>query len=94
MQILIDIDEEIYKRILPYKDLPIVSNLANDYPEITHAVANGVPLPKGHGRLIDANRLRSMYSINRANFNTVVGIQKWIDEAPTIIEAERSEEDG
>ncbi len=94
MQILIDIDEEIYKRILPYKDLPIVSNLANDYPEITHAVANGVPLPKGHGRLIDANRLRSMYSINRANFNTVVGIQKWIDEAPTIIEADRSEEDG
>lgn len=52
------------------------------------------PNPKGHGRLIDANRLRSMYSINRANFNTVVGIQKWIDEAPTIIEADRSEENG
>ena len=42
-------------------------------------------------RLIDANELRSMYSINRANFNTVVGIQKWIDEALTIIEADDSE---
>ena len=55
------------------------------------AVANGTPLPKGHGRLIDADRLRSMYSINRANFNTVVGIQKWIDDAPTIIEADKAE---
>ncbi len=92
MQIVINIDDEIYKRVLPYKDMPVISNLANDFPEIIHAIANGVPLPKGHGRLIDANRLRSMYSINRANFNTVVGIQKWIDEAPTIIEADRSEE--
>ena len=35
-------------------------------------------------RLIDADRLKSMYSINQGNFNTVVGIQKWIDNAPTI----------
>ena len=58
------------------------------------AVREGASLPKGHGRLIDADRLRSMYSINRANFNTVVGIQKWIDDAPTIIEADRSESEG
>jgi hypothetical protein len=32
-----------------------------------------------------------MYSINRANFNTVVGIQKWIDDAPTIIEADKED---
>ncbi len=57
MQIVINISEEIYKRILPYKDLPIVSNLANDYPELIHAVANGTPLPKRHGRLIDADKL-------------------------------------
>ena len=35
-------------------------------------------------RLINADELKSMYSINRANFNTVVGIQKWIDDAPTV----------
>jgi hypothetical protein len=54
MQIVINIDEKIYKRILPYKDVPVISNLANDFPEITHAIANGVPIPTGHGRLIDA----------------------------------------
>jgi hypothetical protein len=69
----------------------------NDYIEDTYytmldAITNGIQLPKSHGRLIDANRLRSMYSINRANFNTVVGIQKWIDDAPTIIEADEVEE--
>ena len=82
MQIVIDIDVRAYNKCL---------KLANDNDEgilgihLINAVANGTPLPKGHGRLIDADELRSMYSINRANFNTVVGIQKWIDDAPTII---------
>ena len=60
-----------------------------------NAVKNGTPLPKNHGRLIDADRLKSMDSINRyrTSFNTVVGVQKWIDEAPTIIPAESEEQD-
>ena len=44
MKILIDIDEKIYKQILPYKDVPVISNLANYSPELTHAIANGIPL--------------------------------------------------
>ena len=80
MQIVIDVPDEKYDRLV-YQD--IIS--------LRSYVENGIVLPKGHGRLIDANRLRSMYSINRANFNTVVGIQKWIDDAPTIIEADDSE---
>lgn len=59
MQLLINISKEIYERTLPYKDSPIVSNLANDYPELTHAVANGTPLPEGHGDLIDKNDILS-----------------------------------
>lgn len=84
VELVIKIPEETYKGIMLGKW---------DENGLAYYVKDGTPLPKGHGRLIDANRLRSMYSINRANFNTVVGIQKWIDEAPTIIEAERSEEE-
>jgi hypothetical protein len=94
MQLVINIDEVIYKRILPYKDVPVISNLANDFPEITHAIANGVPLPKGHGRLIDAD------AINLKDISPVDGFSVYgataedIDLTPTIIEADRSEEDG
>ena len=82
MKLVIDIPEE---RLNSIKRFGIKQN---EVCMLERALISGTPLPKGHGRLIDADRLRSMYSINRANFNTVVGIQKWIDNAPTIIEAD------
>jgi hypothetical protein len=99
MQIVINIDEKIYKRILPYKDVPVISNLCNDYPEITYAIANGVPLPKGHGRLVDADALEK----KMCDREEELGDDKALWEssavsvalnmfAPTIIEADRSEE--
>ena len=95
MQIVINIDEEIYKRILPYKDLPIISNLCNDYPEITHAIANGVPLPKGHGRLVDADEIdNNIYDLTRSMDLNYGQISEVVDTAQTIIEADRSEKDG
>lgn len=85
MQIVIDISEDAYKYIK-------ANGARIPYYKLTDAIKNGTSLPKTHGRLIDADRLKSMYSINKGNFNTVVGIQKWIDDAPTIIEADRSED--
>ncbi len=35
-------------------------------------------------RLIDADALRTIQNINKANFNRIETIQKWIDEQPTI----------
>lgn len=85
MEIVIDMPDEEYEDIINSEDCGL--------HELTRAIANGTVLPKGHGRLIDADILKSMYSINRANFNTVVGIQKWIDDAPTIIEKDKEQED-
>jgi hypothetical protein len=86
MQIVINIDEEIYKRILPYKDVPVISNLCNDYPEITHAIANGVPLPKGHGELIDRNDLKyekyNSYAYAIANAPIIIEADKVESEEP------------
>ncbi len=83
MKIVIDIDENIYHRF--------VSGFANedDAYLIEQLFKNGTLLPKGHGRLIDASMLRSMYAINRATINTVVDLQKWVDGVPTIIEADK-----
>jgi len=81
MQIVIDIDE---------KDFEIIKhNVAVDNPlcplsqkEMVAAVANGIPLPKSHGRLIDEAELYEKY---RWYFMTEVaeGILKGI---PTVVE--------
>lgn len=55
MQIVINIGDDVYKRALVYKDVQLASNKANDLSELITAVANGTPLPKNHGRLIDAD---------------------------------------
>ena len=98
MQIVINIDEKIYKRILPYKDVPVISNLCNDFPEITHAIANGVPLPKGHGRLIDADKAISKICgsscgchLEECGYDKPCYSVTRIQSAPTIIEADKSE---
>ena len=81
MQIVINIDDDVYKRALVYKDVQLASNKANDLSELITAVANGTPLPKGHGKLKDVdviiNTLRDGY------------VRACIEEdVPTIIEAE------
>ena len=49
MQIVIDIPEEEYKRM---KEKRMFGNVTT----WKDAICNGTPLPKGHGRLIDADR--------------------------------------
>ena len=71
MQIMIDIPKEEYER-LAYIDIL----------KLRTYIENGVPLPKGHGRLIDADALWKKWVFD------AIGKQE-IDNAPTIIEAER-----
>ena len=47
-----------------------------------------IQIPTPHGRLIDGDELKSIKSIQSADFNSIETIQKWIDNAPTILEAE------
>ena len=51
---------------------------------IFEAIANGTPLPKGHGRLIDADAVDTRYSDPE--------VVETLDEAPTIIEADKERE--
>ena len=79
MQIVIDIDEEIYKK---YMDDWIHST------DVLHAVRLGTPLPKGHGRLKDIDRLESHDEYDGQGFTKSV-YKDDIDTAPTIIEADK-----
>ena len=95
MKIVIDISEELYEII---KEL--VKKQNSVFPEADSAekiILNGTPLPKNHGRLIDADALECHRQIqivpcgNGKYTDITVYYQNDIDIAPTIIEADKEE---
>ena len=84
MQIVIDIPEEVYKSIQD-NDYCGISNA-----DMYNAVKNGTPLPKGHGRLIDADDIALIDEQFYVSSDYYVA-ESAIDDAPTIIEADKAE---
>ena len=86
MELIIDISEEIIEYI---KNNGCLSVVYTD--EVARAIRNGTPLPKGHGRLIDADEL-DITSITTDDYsgNEVLDVvlKEDVDMAETIIEAD------
>ena len=81
MQIVIDINEDYYE---------IIKHNANYNSEIIHAIANGTPLPKGHGDLIDRSEvIKSLFDYH--NGKKTIG--QCIEDVQTIIEVDKGSED-
>ena len=78
MEIVIKIPEEEYEDIINSEDCGLYV--------LTRAIAKGTPLPKGHGRLIDADDL---LDANIDTFSQQTELK--IKFAPTIIEGSESE---
>ena len=57
MKLIIDIDEEVYKEYMNLATGRIPTYKACD---IAYVLRNGTPLPKGHGRLIDADSVNNI----------------------------------
>ena len=87
MQVVIDIPKEKYDLCKKWKP--------SERSELQEAVAKGTPLPKGHGRLIDADDVKNHYPLEidglelRSNNQC---LHTAMDEAPTIIEADKEEQ--
>ena len=90
MQIVIDIPDRTYK-IVQSKRLNLI-----DIDVLEQAVKAGTPLPKGHGRLIDVDDL-DITTITTDDYsgNEVLDIvlKEDVDDAPTIIEADKAGEE-
>ena len=69
-----------------YNNLKIGCTQRVSNGEMIEALKNGTPLPKGHGRLIDADALWKKWVFD------AIGKQE-IDDAPTIIEADKESEE-
>lgn len=85
MKLVIDIDDEVYKRFI------------DDYvrcPDIIYAVRKGVPLPKGYGRLISEKDVLSVILFSKLFDNAKVGeVKEALLNIPTIIEADKETQD-
>ena len=82
MQIVIDIPKELYIYLCNGGNIGACLLVEN-------AIANGTPLPKGHGRLIDADALDLEKEVSMADdWKTAHEIANCVKYAPTIIEAE------
>ena len=83
MELVIKIPDEAYEQL---KSKPTLDNIAESI------IANGTPLPAGHGRLIDVNAL--LASLEKDKREAFTKHQVWLmfsvynKDVPTVIEAE------
>lgn len=82
MQVVINIPDEAYALL---KSKPVSDNIAECI------IANGVPLPKGHGDLIDRDALIQKQFIPNLGFD-LVDLDN-LKIAPTVIPADKEDKD-
>ena len=85
---------------IPEEKLSIIKNktYCGIYdPDLYKAIENGIPLPKGHGRLKDVDKIRIVRapdSMIEPNVEIALqAVREYINQLPTIIEADRSEDE-
>lgn len=81
IELVIKIDEVTYKDIKKGK---IYTSISDVPLESVVAIANGTPLPKGHGDLIDVTQIAGDGSWD---------ISDRLEQTPTVIEADKVSED-
>ena len=81
MQLVIDIDEETYKK---YKKCKWKNNGVVGLEWWERAIINGIPLPKGHGDLKDINEIKAL-----GNHRNMTCTFEDIDDATTVLEADK-----
>lgn len=90
IELVIKIPRKVYRYVQQMGSINML-----DTQQVANAIFDGTPLPKGHGRLKDVDALDTTtvttddYSGNKV---LDVVLQEDINDAPTIIEADKSEE--
>ena len=99
MQIVIDIDEDTYGYMQSRCEYQNKGDKGlSKFEEAGVAIKNGIPLPKGHGRLIDADK--AIYEINEmkvqgeTSIMAVILAKVLIRGSKTVIEADDEEGEG
>ena len=90
MQIVIDIPEVFYETLKKTDEIVSGQRSGKTLMSVVYsAIANGAPLPKGHGRLIDASQLLTVTECKEDGTEQCYIPYTHIEDAPTIIEADK-----
>ena len=87
MKIVIDIDEELYNRVRADSGVYVMDDIL-----VENAIYEGIPLPKGHGDLIDRRKVLADMSSAWVTGGTRTVMQGYVARAETIIEADKEKE--
>ena len=98
MKLVIDIPDEDYEFIKDMRSVVIGGRggCRTIQYNVINAIMNGTPVPKGHGRLIDADALKMDKRVCGDRYlsgSPLFVANKVIEQAPTIIEADKGEEE-
>lgn len=90
MQIVIDIDENVFTRLFDNgtEDYEIVND---DLFAIAKAIRKGTPLPKGHGRILDEKDILDTEN-NGGGWYDLVDMPEYVAGVKAIIEADTESE--
>ena len=86
MELIIKIPDHLYKLL---KDFPSDSNESTIENVLMKAVEHGTPLPKGHGRLIDADAYINKHE--ECGWLDDITVEEFNAITPTIIEADEEQ---
>lgn len=90
MKVVINIDEETYKAILH-----CAKNTPGYLTYCERMIADGKPLPKGHGDLKDMGNLKYVFDLTRSDhIYSGKEIERAIKSMKPIIEADKTESEG
>ena len=91
VEVLIKIPKDIYKRL----DDPFDTMWEHYLVPCAYAIRNGTVLPKGHGKLIDADKLKERCLFMSNDDTAIEGVEYvtkgMIENAHAIIEADKEE---
>ena len=90
MQIVIDIDENVFTRLFDngIEDYEIMND---DLFAIAKSIRTGTPLPKGHGRILDEKDILNIEN-NDGGWYDLVDMPEYIAGVKAIIEADKEQE--
>ena len=88
MQIVIDIPEDVYKRTVFYREFRDLS----DCVATIKALEKAIPLPKGHGRILDEKNILDTEN-NDGGWYDLTDMPEYIAGVKAIIEADTESEE-
>ena len=94
IELVIKVDEKLYKDIFSDAEIMIYGGMRSGktlLATLLRAIRKGTPLPKEHGRLIDADNIKTAFP--SGEYVRTESIRATIDHEDTIIEADTKSED-